>query len=106
MSITLRGMQGVFSTVKDSVCEKCPFGYRLENENKVHCIGFKEIELSKSIFTAKLRRQQITVNLNYWCQVNVSKNKVVSLAELADYLTCVTGMKFRENKRRTKKIRR
>ena len=106
MSITLRGMQGVFSTVKADVCENCPFGYRLENENKVHCIGFKEIELSKSIFIAKLRRQQITVNLNYWCQVNVSKNKVVSLAELADYLTCVTGMKFQENKRRTKKIRR
>ena len=106
MHLELRGMQGVFSSVKCSVCEICPFGYRLQNENMVHCIGHLNIELSKSIFISRMRHQNITVNLDYGCQINVSKHKVVSLAELADYFTCVTGMKFTENTRKQKKIRR
>ena len=106
MHLELRGMQGVFSSVKCSVCEICPFGYRLQNENMVHCIGHLNIELSKSIFMSRMRHQNITVNLDYGCQINVSKHKVVSLAELADYFICVTGMKFTENTRKQKKIRR
>lgn len=103
MHLELRSMQGVFSSVICSVCEICPFGYRLQSENIVHCIGHLYIELSKSIFISKMRHKNITVNLDYNCQVNVSKNKVVSVVELADYFTCVTGMKFTENKGKTKK---
>ena len=84
----------MLSPVDSNLCRKCPFGYKIENEDAVHCIGHLNIELSKSIFLAGLRRQNITVNLDYSCQINVSEQKVVSLAELADFLTCVTKQKF------------
>ncbi|MBD5438149.1 MAG: hypothetical protein HDR37_06240 [Treponema sp.] len=89
-----RRMKAMLSPVDSNLCRKCPFGYKIENEDAVHCIGHLNIELSKSIFLAGLRRQNITVNLDYSCQINVSEQKVVSLAELADFLTCVTKQKF------------
>ena len=106
MNINLNGRKAVLSSVNSTACQKCPFGYKLQNENVVHCIGQMELELSKSIFVAKLNHQPINITLNYWCRVNVGKDKVVSLAELADYFTDVTGMKFSESKRKSKKVHR
>jgi len=105
MNLELRNMQVEMGNVKSPVCEICPFGYK-ENENLVHCIGHLNIELSKYIFISRMRRQNITVNLDYGCQINVTKQKIVTLVELAEYFTCVTRMKFTENKRKPKKIRR
>ena len=94
MHLELRGRQAVLSPVDSNLCRKCPFGYKIENEDVVHCIGHLNIELSKSIFLSRLRGQNITVYLDYSWQVNVSEYKVVSLAEIADFLTCVTKQKF------------
>lgn len=87
-------IKAVLSSVDSNLCTKCPFGYKMADENAVHCIGHLNIELSKSIFLSRLRGQNITVNLDYVCQINISEHKVVSLAELADFLTCVTKQKF------------
>lgn len=94
MHLELRGRQAVLSPVDSSLCRKCPFGYKDEDENMVHCIGHLNIELSKSIFLSCLRGQNITVYLDYSCQMNVNEQKVVSLAELAYFLTRVTKQKF------------
>lgn len=94
MHIELRGRQAVLSSVDSDLCLKCPFGYKMADENVVHCIGHLNIELSKSIFLSRLRGQNITVNLDYGCQINVSEHKVISVAEIADFLTNVTKQKF------------
>lgn len=105
MNMFLYGRELRFAAVDKSICEKCPFGYKLQNENVVHCIGHLYIDLSKNILLSKLRHQDIKVALDYDYQVNVSQNKVVSLVELANFFTCVTGMKFVENKKKHKKNR-
>ena len=105
MRIELRGRQVVLSSVDSSLCRKCPFGYKSVDENIVHCVGNLNIEFSKAIFMAGLRRQRIDVNLDYGCQINVSENKIVSLAELADFLTCATKLKFTPLKPKKKKSR-
>ncbi len=106
MNLVVRNMRAEMEKVKSSICEICPFGYKMQNENIVHCIGHLNINLSKDILLSKLRQQKITVNLDYGCQVSVSQNKVVSLSELANYFTMVTGIKFTENKRKSKKQQR
>ena len=94
MRIELRGRQAMLSPLDSSLCRKCPFGYKAKDEDVVYCIGHLNIGLSKSIFLSRLRGQNITVNLDYGCQINVSEHKVVSLAELADFFTRVTKQKF------------
>ena len=106
MNIILDGRRALLASINQTVCEICPFGYKLQNENVVHCIGHLNINLSKDIFISKLKHQNITINLDYSCQVNVSQNKVVSLSELAKYFTIVTGIKFTEIKRKLKKRQR
>lgn len=107
MKIELRGMQGVFSPIKASLCESCPFGYKLQNETAVHCIGHLKpfIDFSQWLFISRRKYQRLNINVDYTWQVSVSKNKIVSLAELADFLTCITGIKFTENTRKQKKSR-
>lgn len=103
MHIELRGRQAVLSSVDSSLCQKCPFGYKKADETVVHCIGHLGIKTSKAIFLARLYHQSITVTLDYNCQINVSENKVVSLAELADFLTCVTKQQFTIIRQRKRK---
>lgn len=103
MHLELRGTQGIFSSVDSSLCQKCPFGYKKEDETVVHCIGHLGIETSKAIFLSRLYHQSITITLDYNCQINVSENKVVSLAELADFLTCVTKQQFTVIRQRKKR---
>lgn len=106
MHIELRGRRAVLASVDSDVCRKCPFGYKKADENVVHCIGHLNTNLSKSIFLSYLQGQNITVNLDYGCQLNVSEHKVVSLAELADFLTRVTKQKFTVIKPRKKSLAR
>ena len=108
MNINLNGRKAVLSSVNSTACQKCPFGYKLQNENVVHCIGHLKqfIEFSQWLFIHKLKRENIEINVDYTWQINISKSKVVSLAELADYFTDVTGMKFFESKRKSKKVHR
>lgn len=106
MNLGIRNMNVEMEKVKSSICEICPFGYKLQNENLVHCIGHLNMNLSKDIFLSKLKRQKITVKLDYGCQVSVTQNKVVALAELANYFTRVTGIPFTEDKRKPKKRQR
>lgn len=96
-------MQVEMDKVKSTICEICPSGYKLQNENLVHCFLHLNINLLKDILISKLKRQNITINLDYSCQVNVSQNKVVTRAELANFFTCVTGIQFKEIKRKPKK---
>lgn len=103
MHLELRGTQGIFSSIDSSLCQKCPFGYKKEDETVVHCTGHLSIETSKAIFLSRLYHQSITVTLDYNCQINVSENKVVPLAELADFLTCVTKQKFTVIRQRKRK---
>lgn len=104
MRIELRGRQAVLSSVDSSLCRKCPFGYKSVDEDIVHCVGHLNIELSKAIFLSGLRGQNITVNLDYGCQINVSENRIVSLAELANFLTCATKIKFTPRKPKKKQV--
>ena len=94
MNLEFRNMRAEMGKIKSSVCKLCPFGYKKESENIVHCIGHLNIELSKAIFMSEMKRQNITVNLDYGCQINVTKQKIVTLAELAEYFTLVTKQKF------------
>ena len=94
MNLEFRNMRAEMGKIKSSVCKLCPIGYKKESENIVHCIGHLNIELSKAIFMSKMKRQNITVNLDYGCQINVTKQKIVTLAELAKYFTLVTKQKF------------
>lgn len=103
MNLGIRNMKAEMEKVKSSICEKCPFGYKLQNENIVHCIGHLNINLSQNILLSKIKQEKITVNLDYGCRVSVTQNKVVSLAEVANYFTSVTGIKFTEDKRKPKK---
>ncbi|MBP3367643.1 MAG: hypothetical protein J6K96_11770 [Treponema sp.] len=105
MHIELRGRQAVLSPVDSSLCQKCPFGYKKADENSVHCIGHLQqiIKFSIWLFTSHIRGQNVNFNVDYSWQINISENKVVSLAELADFLTCVTKQKFTVIKQRKRK---
>ena len=103
MNLEINNMQVEMDKVKSTICEICPFGYKLQNENLVHCFGHLNINLSKDILISKLKRENITINLDYSCQVNVSQNKVVTRAELANFFTCVTGIQFKEIIKKPKK---
>ena len=100
MNLKLNGRQAMFSNVQITICNKCPFGYILQGEDKIHCIGHKNIELSKVLLLARLRHNNITITLNDWWLINVSESKIVPLSELSEYFTCISGIKFTEIKRK------
>lgn len=91
-----RRMKAMLSPVDSNLCRKCPFGYKIGNEDVVHCIGHLQhiMNFSRWLFELRMRGQDINFDVNYSWRVNVSEQKVVSLAELADFLTCVTKQKF------------
>lgn len=105
MHLELRGTQGIFSSIDSSLCQKCPFGYKKEDENSVHCIGHLQqiIKFSIWLFTSHIQGQNVNFNVDYSWQINISENKVVSPAELADFLTCVTKQKFTVIRQRKKR---
>lgn len=89
-------IKAVLSSVNSNLCQKCPFGYKMADENVVHCIGHLQdvIKFSIWLFELRIRGQPINFDVNYSWRLNISEHKVVSLAELADFFTNVTKQKF------------
>ena len=79
---------------------KCPFGYKSSDENSIHCVGGFEpvLKFSKDLFISRLRNSQINITFDYWCQINVTEQKIVPLSQLAEYFTSLTKIKFSVNK--------
>lgn len=100
MKITVKRDQVDFSSVKYSLCKKCPFGYKSSDENVIHCVGGIEplIKFSQDLFISKLKNSSIHINCDYWWQVSVTENKVVPLSQLAEYFSGLTNRKFVVNK--------
>ena len=105
MNPILKSGQAQIGDIKSFVCEKCPFGYKVDNENYVHCIGHLMIEFSRDLFISRLKRRPITINAPYEWQINVTKQKIVSLSELAEYFSLLTNQKFIVLKQRKKSVK-
>lgn len=105
MNPILKSGQAQIGDIKSFVCEKCPFGYKADNENYVHCIGHLMIEFSRDLFISRLKRRPITINAPYEWQINVTKQKIISLSELAEYFSLLTNQKFIILKQRKKSVK-
>lgn len=102
MNPILKSGQAQIGNIKSFVCEKCPFGYKADNENYVHCIGHLMIRFSWDLFIAKIRNMNINIPIPYDWQINVTKQKIVNLSELADFFSLLTNHKFVVLKQRKK----
>lgn len=105
MNPILKSGQAQIGDIKSFVCEKCPFGYKVDNENYVHCIGHLMIGFSSDLFIARSRRRNINIPIPYDWQINVTKQKIVSLSELAEYFSLLTNQKFIVLKQRKKSVK-
>lgn len=105
MSITVRGGKVELDNVHKSTCEICPFGYKKEDENFVHCIGHLQqiMNFSMWIFNSLLRGQSVNFDIAYDWQINISKNKVVQPSEIAEWLSFVTKQNFSVTKSKKRK---
>lgn len=106
MNIILRDRTAILDRINVSVCTKCPFGYKRDDENIVHCVGHRHpfIDFSKRLFISRITNPNITFNIEYWWQISVTENKVVAPIELAEYFSLVTKEKFTVIKQRNKSI--
>ncbi len=96
MNIKLHGRNAYLDSIQQSVCELCPFGYKKSDANCVHCVGHQRqfVDFSMRLFQTRLINPNITITTDYWWQLNISKNMVVSLSELAEFFTLLTKQKF------------
>ena len=95
MKWELRSMMFSPGAVKPSLCEICPFGYR--DENFVRCIGHLNMDVVKFLLSRQMKKR-MTLSCDYWWRINVTRQKVSSLEELAVYFERVTKRKFTVSK--------
>lgn len=99
MKLEFRNMEISLGAVKPSLCEMCPFGYR--DESFVRCIGHLNMDVAKFLFSSRMKKY-ITLSCDYSWRINVTKQKVSSFYELAQYFTHVAKRNFTVSRQRIK----